>query len=583
MGNMHDNSVVSLSGENHTQTIDLTALFTKDLTSTGSFDISSGIWRTTFGKVLQALPIPVLLIDTSYRIIIANQAWGRIAENYREIVFCPFSGLFPGDSPAQRAQSLLEEVFLQRKSRVAQATLEVSGRKIWARMTLRSIRVGNERFVLALIEDLTVDKQLLEANKRHSEELEKTVQERTAELKTMNERLQQEIVDRQRAEDLWLQSERLKIVGELASGTAHNFNNTLQIVVSGAQVALLNMKSGNYAKAEKALGQIIESAGFGAETVRRLQSFTSIRDNQGTAAHEVFDLCDVARPGVELTKSWWKTLPEKQGIRVDLEVSLRETCLISGKKNEIFEVVVNLIKNATEALPNGGLIEVSCWTENDDVILQVRDNGKGISEDMLGRLFIPFCTTKVTAGAGLGLATARAIVKSHEGDISVETVEGKGSIFTVTLPRAKRLPKVPLIATSSPREQHLKILLIDDIEVVLNSLADGLRLFNHTVHTARSGQEGLEIFMREPIDVVICDLGMPDMTGWDVSRQLKKLCLDKGVPKTPFALLTGWGDQIREIGKMRSAGVDRILTKPINMSQVVDVIQALVKPRQNSI
>ena len=305
----------------------------------------------------------------------------------------------------------------------------------------------------------------MEANKRHSEELEKTVQERTAELKTMNERLQKEIVDRERAEALWLQSERLKVVGELASGTAHNFNNTLQIVLSGAQVALLNIKSGNYTKAEEALGQIIESAGFGAETVRRLQSFTSIRDDQGTVAHEVFDLCDVVRPGVELTKSWWKTLPEKQGIRVDLELYLRDKCLVSGKKNEIFEVVVNLIKNATEALPNGGLIEVKCWTGNDDVILQVRDNGNGISKDMLGKLFIPFCTTKVTAGAGLGLATARAIVNSHGGDISVETVEGKGSIFTVTLPRAKELPKVPSIAPSPPREQPLRILVIDDVEV----------------------------------------------------------------------------------------------------------------------
>ncbi len=587
MGNMHGNSVVGSSGENQTQTIDLTALFTKDLTSTGSFDVSSGIWRTTFGRVLQALPIPVLLIDTLYRIIMANQAWGRIAENYGEMVFCPFSGLFPGNSSARRAQSLLEEVFLQRKSRVAQATLEIDGRRIWARMTLRSIRVGSDRLVLVLIEDLTADKQLLEANKRYSEELEKTVQERTAELKSMNERLQQEIVDRQRAEDLWLQSERLKVVGELASGTAHNFNNTLQIVVSGAQVALLNIRSGKYAKAEEALGQIIESAEFGAETVRRLQSFTSIRDNQGTVAHEVFDLCDVVRPGAELTKSWWKTLPEKHGIRVDLELYLKDICLIAGKKNEIFEVVVNLIKNATEAMPNGGLIEVSCLTGDDKVILQVRDNGTGISDDMLGRLFIPFCTTKVTAGAGLGLATARAIVKSREGDISVETVVGKGSIFTVTLPRvtlarAKELPNVPSIAGSPSGEQPLKILVIDDLEVVMNSLADGLRLLNHTVRTARSGQEGVEIFMRETVDVVICDLGMPDMTGWDVSKHLMKLCLDKRVPKTPFALLTGWGDQIREIGKMRSAGVDRILTKPIKISQVVDVVQALVKAGRNT-
>ena len=576
------NSAGGPSGEDYTQTIDLTALFTKDLTSTGSFDVSSGIWRTTFGRVLQALPIPVLLIDISYRIVMANQAWARIDENYGEIVFCPFSGLFPKDSPAKRAQALLEEVFEQRRSRIAQATLEVGNRKIWTRMTFRSIRIATERFVLVLIEDLTVDRQLLEANKRYSHELEKTVQERTAELKTINERLQKEIVDRKRVEDLWLQSERLKVIGELASGTAHNVNNTLQIVLSGAQVALLNMESGNYAKAREALGQIIESAGFGAETVRRLQSFTSIRNGLGTVAYEVFDLCDVIRPGVELTKAWWKTLPEKQGLSVDLQLSLTDRCLISGKKNEIFEVVVNLIKNAAEALPHGGLIEVKCWTGNDEVTLQVRDTGKGISGDILNRLFMPFCTTKVTAGAGLGLAAAKAIVTSHGGDISVETEEGKGSVFTVRLPEATGFPTEPSVAPHLPRRRPLNILLIDDVEELLNSLAEGLRLFNHNVHAARSGQEGLETFMRESIDVVICDLGMPNMTGWDVSRRIMKLCAHRGVPKTPFALLTGWGDQIREIEKMRSTGVDKILAKPIDISEAIDVIQTLVKARESS-
>jgi signal transduction histidine kinase len=581
MGNKDDNSAGGSFDENYTQTIDLTSLFTTDLTSTGSFDVSSGIWRTTFGKVLQALPIPVFLVDTSYRIIMANQAWGRIAENYGEIVFRPFSELFPQESPAQRAQAILEEVFSQRRSRVAQATLEIGNKRIWARITFRSIRIASERFVLILIEDLTADRQLLEANKRYSKELEKTVLERTTELKTMNERLQKEIVDRERAEALWLQTERLKLVGELASGTAHNFNNTLQIVISGAQVALLNIESGKYEEAKKALGQVIESAGFGAETVRRLQSFTSIRDDSKTVAHEVFDLCDVVRPGIELTKAWWKTLPEKQGVRVDMEVNLIDKCLISGKKNEVFEVVVNLIKNAAEALPHGGLIQVRCWTGNDDVILQVRDNGKGISGDFLNKLFIPFCTTKVTAGAGLGLATARAIVKSHGGAISVETEQGKGSIFTVTLPKAKQLPNPRSSAVSPSREQPLEILVIDDFEEVLNLLGEGLRLFNHTVHTARSGQQGVEIFMREPIDVVICDLGMPDMTGWEVSRQIAKLCIDRGVPKTPFALLTGWGDQIRETEKMRSTGVDKIITKPINIPQAMDLVYALVRSAES--
>jgi signal transduction histidine kinase/ActR/RegA family two-component response regulator len=583
MGNKRVNSAGGPLSEDYTQTIDLTTLFTQDLTTTGSFDVSSGIWRTTFGRVLQALPIPVLLIDTSCQIIMANQAWARIDENYGERVYCPFSELFPTDSLVKKAQALLEEVFEQRKSRVAQANLEIRNRKIWTRMTFRSIRIGSERFVLVLIEDLTADKQLLDANKRHSEELEKTVRERTAQLEAMNERLQKEIVDRKKAEDLWLQSERLKVIGELASGTAHNFNNTLQIVASGAQVALLNIESGNYAKAKEALGQIIQSAGFGAETVRRLQSFTSIRDDQRTVIHEVFDVCDVIRPAVELTKAWWKTLPEKQGISVDLQLLLRDKCPISGKRDEIFEVVVNLIKNAAEALPHGGLINVKCWTEDDKIILQVRDTGKGISRDMLNRLFIPFSTTKVTAGAGLGLATAQAIIRSHGGDISVETVEGKGSIFTVTLPKAEELPKELATASTQIEERPLKILVIDDVEEVVNLLAEGLSLFNHTVHKALSGQEGLEIFMREVIDVVICDLGMPDMTGWDVSNKVMKLCRDKGVPKTPFALLTGWGDQIRETEKMRSVGVDRIVTKPVDISQTMDVINQLIKAREKSV
>ena len=133
-------------------------------------------------------------------------------------------------------------------------------------------------------------------------------------------------------------------------------------------------------------------------------------------------------------------------------------------------MVVNLIKNAAEALPNGGLIEVKCWTGEDEVILKVLDTGKGISRDMLSRLFIPFSTTKVTAGAGLGLATAQALVRSHGGDISVETVEGKGSIFTVTLPRAEELPKGARNCLSPLDERPLKILVIDDVEEVVNLL-----------------------------------------------------------------------------------------------------------------
>ena len=567
-------------GEDSTQTIELTDMFTSDVTTTGSFDVSSGIWKTTFGKVIQALPIPILLTDSHYRVVVVNRAWGRLVENYEDMVSRVFSEFLPDDSAAQNAQSSLEKTFLTRKSRVAQAALRIGERKIWARMTFRSMRISQERFVLVLIEDLTVEKQLLEVNKKHSDELEKIVQERTSELTAMNERLQKEIADRKRAEDLWLQSERLKAVGELASGTAHNFNNMLQIIINAARSGLMNLESNDFTKVKYALEQVLQNAEVGAETVRRLQSFTSIRDGNEPLADTVFDLGEVVRPAVELTKSWWKTHPEKQGVRVDLKLDLADGCTVQGKRHEIFEVVVNLIKNASEALPHGGLIEIACRAENDKVVLEVRDNGRGISQDMLNKLFIPFSTTKLTTGAGLGLATSWATVKGHGGDISVDSVEGKGSVFKVTLPKSPELPKAPSVGFRTPGVRPLRILVIDDIEEVLNLLAEGLREFNHTVHAARSGREGLEIFRREAIDVVVCDLGMPGMTGWEVGRRIMEVCREIGLTKTPFTLLTGWGDQVRELAKMRSAGVDRILVKPIDVPRLLDVLQELVEAQE---
>lgn len=114
------------------------------------------------------------------------------------------------------------------------------------------------------------------------------------------------------------------------------------------------------------------------------------------------------------------------------------------------------------------------------------------------------------------------------------------------------------------------------MEAVLGLLAEGLRGFNHTVHTARSGQEGIEIFERTPVDVVICDLGMPGMTGWEVGRRLKQICADRGLPKPPMLLLTGWGDQLGETEKMSSSGVDLIIAKPVDIPALLEALAQIV-------
>ena len=283
------------------------------------------------------------------------------------------------------------------------------------------------------------------------------------------------------------------------------------------------------------------------------------------------------RPAVELTKPWWKTHPEKSGMRVSLKLDLKDTCPIVGKKHEMFEVAVNLIKNAAEALPHGGFIEVRCYVQQNEVIFQVRDTGIGIPKDLLDRLFIPFSTTKLTAGAGLGLATSRAIVERHGGKVSVESVEGGGSTFRVRLPKSTELPEVTGAVLQPEKGQALRILVIDDMATALDLLADGLREFDHTVHTALSGEQGIEMFNRIQVDLVICDLGMPGTSGWDVSKEVMKICQERRVRKTPFLLLTGWGDQVSETDKMNESGVNRIIAKPVGLQKLLEVVGSLVQ------
>jgi CheY-like chemotaxis protein len=125
--------------------------------------------------------------------------------------------------------------------------------------------------------------------------------------------------------------------------------------------------------------------------------------------------------------------------------------------------------------------------------------------------------------------------------------------------------------------QALRILVIDDMATALDLLADGLREFDHTVHTALSGEQGIEMFNRIQVDLVICDLGMPGTSGWDVSKEVMKICQERRVRKTPFLLLTGWGDQVRETDKMNESGVNRIIAKPVGLQKLLEVVGSLVQ------
>lgn len=386
----------------------------------------------------------------------------------------------------------------------------------------------------------------------------------------------EDITDRKRADAVLLQTERIKAVGEMAGGVAHNFNNLLQIVMGAAQMALVNLELGNVHQMRPNLDQIMRSTRLGAQTVQRLQEFARVRTENGDGEGEVFDLSRTVRQAAEMSSPWWKTSPEREGIKVTLKTNLGTGCLIMGKENELFEVAVNLIKNAAEALPQGGEIRLTTSLEGEEVLFRIEDDGVGIPKHYLGRVFEPFWTTKGFQGTGMGLSSCLGIVTKHGGTIGVESTDGRGTTFTVRLPRTERLPRFAA-PSSDAMERSFRILLVDDIEGVLEILGEALEEHGQTVHTAQSGEEAMKIFRERPIDVVVCDLGMEGMNGWQVSRAVRDHCLKNSVPKTPFVLLTGWGGQISDERRLIEAGIDRLVSKPVMVSALLEVLREVMQ------
>jgi len=383
-----------------------------------------------------------------------------------------------------------------------------------------------------------------------------------------------DITERKRTEEIERETARFRAVADLAGGVAHNFNNLLQIVISNLELAIMNLETANYIGIEDALQNVLESSRFGAETVRRLQSFAGIRDHSRPSEKGAFDLSGIVRQAIEMSKTWWKAIPEKQGINVSLEMELQDGCLVQCEKSELFEVVVNVVRNAAEALPQGGAIYVKTHVEGDSVVFKIRDTGIGINEQNLKRLFNPFFTTKAKAGSGLGLASSRKIIQDCGGNIVVESSEGKGTTFTILLPLARgpsEQPEVPTEVSGST----MTILVIEDTEAVSDALEAGLTMFGHVVLTASSGSQGLEIFKENPVDLVICDLGMPGINGWEVAKRVRSTCEERHISKTPFILLTGWGGQKTEVRKIAESGVDAVVEKPINLENILKIVRDL--------
>jgi GAF domain-containing protein/CheY-like chemotaxis protein len=370
------------------------------------------------------------------------------------------------------------------------------------------------------------------------------------------------------AQDQLVRSEKLRALGEMASGVAHDFNNLLAAILGRAQLLLQRIEDPT---ARQWLQIIERSATDGASTVRRLQEFTRIRRDQPEVQ---VDLNQVVRDALDMTESAWRVDPPRRDIHVEITTSLEPGLpSTTGDPTELREVMTNLILNAVDAMPRGGKLMLATARRGDKLELCVRDTGVGIPEAVRSKIFDPFFTTKGPKGTGLGLSMTYGILSRHGATIAVDSVEGQGTTFTMLFPAGTVTTEPAAETKAAPPVSMLRCLVVDDEEVVGDVVADVLRSVGHTAVLARNAAEALSLVRVEPFDLIFTDLSMPGMTGWELARAVRAT-----VPDLPVILVSGFAVEV-SAEELQSSGIHAVLAKPINITEVL-AAAAAVRPRR---
>ena len=369
------------------------------------------------------------------------------------------------------------------------------------------------------------------------------------------------------AQDQLVRTEKLRALGEMASGVAHDFNNLLAAILGRAQLLLRRVKE---PQPRQWLQVIERSALDGAQTVKRLQDFTRIRRDEPMVA---LALSDVVRDALDITQSRWQEEPLSRGVTIEVRTTLPAVPPILGDGAELREVFTNLILNAVDAMPDGGTLSVATGVVDQHVVATVTDTGIGIPQAVRDKIFDPFFTTKGPRGTGLGLSMSYGIVSRHGGTISVESIEDAGTTFRLTFPTAlgPDLASVRTAAVEAGPLPTLRCLVVDDEASVRTVLADILAAAGHEVVEAAGGAEAIECLRARNFDLVLTDLAMPRVSGWQVARTAKQLA-----PGVPVFLVTGFGVEL-SADERHANGVDAVLVKPLQIQDILDAVAEVAR------
>ena len=378
----------------------------------------------------------------------------------------------------------------------------------------------------------------------------------------------QKVAEREKRRDELLQLEKMNSVRTIVAGIAHEFNNILAVVHGNAEV--LEDGFENEKELKKGLHNIKKASDEGAGIVRDM--ITIAQSDKDTSEHLFFDLKQLIIQAIEAVMPGWKNIAYFSEMKYKIDRNgMKRVPGVFCNPTELREVFVNIINNALDAMPDGGRISFSTWSNEDTVFVEISDTGMGMSEEVKNRIFDPFFTTSRPERTGLGMGVAYSIITRHGGKIGVESEEGKGTTLTLSLPINNETKQQILSSRSAPDKvaKGLSILVVDDEEEICNILNKFFSRVGHIVKTVGNGAEAIELAKKEDFDIVICDLTMPGVTGHDVIKALNEL--DK-VPK--IGVSTGSIEDYSS-AEANALKADFIINKPFRLLELANKINVL--------
>jgi signal transduction histidine kinase/CheY-like chemotaxis protein len=416
-----------------------------------------------------------------------------------------------------------------------------------------------------------------EALKKAHDELEKRVQERTAELSEAYETLTVEMEERKKAEQALRQSHKMQAIGTLAGGIAHDFNNIIAGIIGFTEMALEDIPVEN--PTHRRLELVLKGAHRGRDLVKQILAFS----RKGEHEKKPVSMGHIFNDALPLIRA---SLPSTIEIRKNI---LTKHDIISADQTQIHQVILNLCANAAYAMrDNGGVLEIILADENispDEhhfnhglepgpyIRLTISDTGCGMEPEVLESIFDPFFTTKPTGeGTGLGLSVVHGIVKSHDGNIRVYSKPGQGSSFNIFIPKIESDSADEVKHAESIQGGKESILVVDDEDLLIEMSKQRLERLGYTIVGSTSSVEALEAFRDEPnkFDLVVTDYTMPHMTGLELARELLRIR-----PDLSIIMCSGLNEPV-PTEKIREAGIQEFFVKPIGKNEFAQIIRRVL-------